>query len=172
MKRIIIIAVVAFVMTGTGVLFSQSVQKDIQAQLILKIVALDRNGGRFDDPIKIGVTSDAMLRALKRFNKQTIKGKAFTVDLMTTLEDIAGYNVLYIDKNWKSNYNAACEKAIEKKAIMFCASAEAVEVGEAGASFKTVLGKPKIVLNLKILKKQAADFPASLLQLATVVGNL
>jgi hypothetical protein len=164
--------VVFFVLAGTGPVFAQSVQKDIQAQLILKIVSLDRNIGRFGDPVKFGVTSNAMLRALKRFSKRTIKGKAFSVELINTLDDIAAFNVLYVDKNWKTNYKAACELAIKKKAIMFCASAEAVEVGEAGGAFKMILGKPKIVLNLEILKKQASDFPASLLQLATVFGSM
>jgi hypothetical protein len=174
-RRIIFIVVVAFVMfvmAGTGVAYSQSVQKDIQAQLMLKIVGLDRNVGRFGDPVKFGVTSDAMLRALKRFSKRTIKGKAFSVQKMNTLDDISSYDVLYIDKNWKANYKTACEMAIKKKAIMFCASAQAVEIGEAGAAFKMVLGKPKIVLNLEVLKKQASDFPSGLLQLATVFGSM
>lgn len=172
MKLRMPLVLVFVLLVGSHALFSQTVQRDVQAQLMLKIISLDRNMGRFGDTVTIGVTSDAMLRTLKRFDKRPIKGKSFTVGLMQTLDDIAAYNVVYIDKNWEKNYKAAGDAAIAKKVLMFCASFKAVERNEAGVAFKTVLGKPRIVMNLGVVKLQASDFPSGLLQLTMVVGNL
>ncbi len=172
MKKIIFVALVFLIVAGNRFVFPQTVQKDIQAQLILKIVSLDRNMSRYGDPIKIGVSSKAMHRALKRFCKKPLKGKTVQPELMATLEEIGGYHVIYIDKNWKSNYKVACDMAAEKKILMFSADHSAVERGEASMAFKTVLGKTKIVLNRAVVKAQGSDFPANFLQVTHVVGSL
>ncbi len=102
----------------------------------------------------------------------TVKGTKIETVLLSTLDDIANCSVVYISDNWKSNYVAACQKATEQKVLMFAASFKAVERGEAAVAFKTVKGKAKIVINLKVAKEQDTDFPANLLQLTMVVGNL
>lgn len=169
---VVVILVAIFLVSCSGFLYSQMVQRDIQAQLMLKILSLDRNFARFGDPIKIGVSSKPMLRALERFTKQTIRGKHFTPEMMNTLDDIDNYTVVYIDKNWKDNYKTACDKAIAKKILMFAGEAEAVERGDAGVAFKTVLGKPKIMVHLETVKQQGANFPANFLQMTLLTGNL
>ncbi|MCP4215794.1 MAG: DUF4154 domain-containing protein [bacterium] len=153
-------------------LFSQMVKAEVQVKLILKIISFDRNIGRFGDPIKIGCSSDKMFAVIKSESNLKIKGKAFTVGKLETLDDIDKYNILYIDKNWEDNYKAACEKAIKHQALMFAASNLAVEAGNAAVAFKTVKGKPKIVMHLGIVIKMGTNFPANLLQLTMIVGNL
>lgn len=172
MKKFVFFSIVILLASGNGFLFSQSVQKDIQAQLIIKIVGLDRNFVRYGDPIKIGVSSQAMERAMKRFSKRTIRDREFIPEMMTSLDDIDRYHIIYVDKNWKDNYAAACEKAKEKKILMFSADDDAVERGEAGIAFKTIMGATKIVINLEVIKAQGSDFAAGFLQVAHVVGNL
>lgn len=172
MKKFIFITLAVLIAAGNSILFAQIVQKDIQAQLILKIIGLDRNISRFGDPIKVGVTSKSMLRAIKRFSKDPVKGKAVQPELMETLEEVGGYHVVYIDKNWAGNYKAACDIASGKKILMFAAEDDAVERGEAAIAFKTVFGKTKIVLNREVVRTQGSDFPAGFLQVTHVVGNL
>lgn len=172
MKKFGFISMAILLASGSSFLFSQSVQKDIQAQLILKIVSLDRNFARYGDPIKIGVSSQAMERALKRFSKRTIREREYLPEMMSTIDDIEQYHIIYVDKNWKENYKAACDKAVEKKILMFSADDDAVERGEAGIAFKTVMGATKIVINLEVVRKQGSDFAAGFLQVAHVVGNL
>ena len=92
--------------------------------------------------------------------------------MMSSIEDIEKFHIIYVDKNWKEDYKTACDKAIEKKILMFSADDDAVERGEAGIAFKTVLGTTKIVINLEVVRKQGSDFAAGFLQLAHVVGNL
>ena len=110
MKKIIFFSMAILLASGNCLLFSQSVQKDIQAQLVIKIASLDRNFGRFGDPIKIGVSSQAMERALKRFSKRTIRGRTYTPEMMSSIEDIEKFHIIYIDKNWKEDYKTACDK--------------------------------------------------------------
>jgi hypothetical protein len=172
MKKAVFFFMAILLATGNSFLFSQSVQKDIQAQLIIKIIGLDRNFARYGDPIKIGVSSQAMERALKRFSKRTIREREYVPEMMSSIDDIERYHIIYIDKNWKENYKAACDKAVEKKILMFSADDDAVEKGEAGIAFKTILGATKIVINREVIKKQGSDFPAGFLQVARVVGNL
>ena len=170
MRKYILVLLVLFVVTGGTALFSQAVKGTVQAQLILKIITIDRNFSRFGDPIKIGVTSDTMLKAFKTHLGMKVKGKAFLPELINTLEDIGKYQIVYIDNNWKNNYKAACEVASKGRVLMFAASHKAVERSEAAIAFMTIKGKPKIVLNLGLVKEQGTDFPAHLLQLTMVVG--
>ena len=60
MKRNVFIFVFLLVVTGNTLVFSQNVHNAVQADLILKIIKLDRNFDRFGDPIKIGITSKNM----------------------------------------------------------------------------------------------------------------
>lgn len=172
MKKCIFIILVVLIAVGNQVIFPQIVQKDIQAQLILKIISLDRKFARYGDPIKIGVSSKSMFRALNRFSKKPVRGKTVQPELMVTLESVDQYHVVYIDKNWKSNYKAACDIATGKKILMFAGEDNAVERGEASIAFKTVLGKPKIVLNRAVVRAQGSEFPAGFLQVTHVVGSL
>lgn len=151
---------------------AQMVQRDIQAQIMLKIVSLDRNFERYGETIRIGVTSEPMLSALKRFSSQTIKGRSFTVSLLTQLEEVGNFSIVYIDKNWKGNYSSVLEIAAAKKILMFVGEPEAVERGEGGIGFKTLLGNPKIAMNLEVVKQQGANFPANFLQMTLMTGNI
>ena len=44
---------------------AQDVPLNLQCKLMLKIISMDRNFGRFGDPIKIGVSSDNFLQEIK-----------------------------------------------------------------------------------------------------------
>jgi hypothetical protein len=156
---------------GGGFLFSQPVHDVVQAELILKIIRLDRNIDRYGDPIKIGITSKNMLKIMKKNQSEIIKGKSVQVSELTSLDEIGNFNVIYIDTNWKDNYEAACNKAIAGKILMFCGSYSAVEKGQAGIAFRNLHGNPKIVINLDVVKAQGTNFPAELLKLTLVVKN-
>ncbi len=172
MRRIFIFLLLVFFAASSLPLLSQTVQKDLQAQFVLKIISLDRNFDRYGDPIRIGVTSNAMFRAMNRFSKQVVKGKKFAPELMNTLDDISKYDAFYLDKNWDANHKAALEKAKEHKVLMFSYSYRAVERAEAGVAFRTVLGKPKIVVNLGVIKEEGSDFPSNFLTMTMVFGSI
>ncbi len=154
-------------------LAAQEVPFELQVKLILKILEFDRNFDRYGDPIKVGVTSDEVLRG---FNAQretlTIKGRKFMAEMMSSLADVGKYKVVYVDKNWKSDYKAASAKAAENKALMFAREEDAVVSGGAAISFRTVEGKPKIVMAVGAAKNQGADFPANFLQVTIVIGGM
>ncbi|MCP4219175.1 MAG: YfiR family protein, partial [bacterium] len=100
------------------------------------------------------------------------KGKAFKITKMESLDDLAKYKLVYIDKNWKSNYEAAAGTAKSNGTLIFCNDENYVEGGGAAVSFKVVSGKPKIVINLKNAKEQGTDFPANFLKITVVVGSM
>ncbi len=164
---------------GTGLilicfsLLSQEVPFDLQAKLILKILEFDKNFDRFGDPIKIGVSSDEVLNGLNALKDSlSIKGKKFVAEKMIALADISRYKVVYIDTNWSSEYKNAAKKAIENRCLMFARDENAVINGGAAISFKTVDGKPKIVLAIAAAKEMGSEFPANFLQLAITIGSL
>ncbi|MCP5051648.1 MAG: YfiR family protein [bacterium] len=174
MKRLTLVLVVCMLamIMGKGVMYSKDVNADLQSKLILKMIAYDRNLARFGDPIKIGVSSKAMLDALQKNGQAPIKGKKLSVAMLGSVGDIGNFGIIYADKNWKKDYGAACAAAIDKKILMFCNSYEAVENNQAGIAFRVVGNKPKIVLNIGVSKNQGTDFPSNLLKLTLVVGNL
>ncbi len=152
---------------------AQNVPFDLQMKLILKILAFDRNFERYGDPIKIGVTSDSVL---KGFNSEKdtllIGGKKYFAENMASVADIPQYKVVYIDSNWAADYKAASAKATEVKALMFTSADAGVRTGGGAISVKTLDGNPKIIMAIAAAKAQGADFPATFLQLAVIIGSL
>lgn len=152
--------------------YAQDVPHELQVKLILKILSMDRNFDRFGDPIKIGVSSDGFIKALKAEADLTVKQKKFIVEKMSSPADVGNYKIIYVGKEWAANYKAAAAKAVETKALMFCETEDGVMSGGGAISFKVVDSKPKIVINLANVKDQGTDFPAGFLQITVVVGSM
>ena len=150
----------------------QDVPANLQAKLMLKILSMDRNFGRFGDPVKIGTSSEDFAKELNGLPGLKVKGKDFVAEKMASLDDIGKYKVVYVGKNWANNYGAAAAKAIASKALMFCETEDGILSGGGSVSFKVVEGKPKIVVNLGNAIKQGTDFPADFLKITVVVGSL
>jgi len=170
-KKKVFIIVFLSCLIGNICAFAQTVHNAVQAELIIKIIKLDRNFDRYKDPLKIGVTSKDMLKALMKYKNETVKGKYIEPEALNSLEDISNYDIIYVDRNWKSDYEAAASKAIEHKILMFSSSVNAVEDGLGGITFRSFRGKPKIVINLKVVKQEGTNFPSELLKLCQVVGK-
>lgn len=169
-NKVVFIMLVLFVLSSITI--AQDVPQKNQVVLVLKITSMDRNFGRFGDPIKIGVTSDSALKEFQAKKDVKVKGKAFVAEKMNSLEDMANYKVVYIDKNWSSNYAAAAEKATANQTLVFCNDYNYVEGGGGAVSFKVVGGKARIVLNRVNVKNQGSDFPANFLKITVVVGSV
>jgi hypothetical protein len=151
---------------------SADVPYDRQAKLMLKIISIDRNFARFGDPVKIGVSSDGFFKVIKGMEKMKIKDKNFVAEKMSSLDDIAKYKVIYVGKNWASDYTAAGKKATGNQCLAFCEEEAGVLTGGFAISFKVVKTSPKIVVNLDNVKKQGTDFPANFLKVTVVVGAI
>lgn len=152
--------------------FGQELPVSMQAKLMLKIAAMDRNTGRYGDPVKIGVTTDEMLLELNALSETRINGRSFDAEKMNSTDDVEGFKLLYIGANWKDDYQEVSSMAERNQNLIFAAEEEyCVRMG-AGVAFKMVDGKPKIVVNLDAVKKQGADFPANFLKVTVVVGGL
>ena len=167
MKKIFIIAV--FLSFFTIDVLSQGVPAKLQVRLVLKILSMDKNSGRYGDPIKIGVSSDFILNAFKEASEMKIKGKSFVVKKMGSPGDIGKFRVVYIDKNWSGKYGDAGAKATASKSLMFCSEESGIKGGGGAISFKVVDGKPKILVNLGNSAKQGSDFPDNFLQMVVLV---
>jgi len=172
MRKFSLIFIVLLLVVGKGIVYSQYVAEDAQVKLMLKILLYDRNFSRFGDPIKIGVSSKNMLRAMNKQSATLVRGKKFEAELMNSVEDIPKYKVIFVDRNWSKDFEAANAKATENKILMFCGSYNAVENNLAGIAFRILQKKIKIVLNLKVVKDQGSNFPSDFLKLSIVVGNI
>ena len=169
-NKLILLLIALFVLSFQT--YSQDVPKGLQVKLMLKILSYDRNFDRFGDPVKICSNSDSFIKEMNALKGMTIKGKNFTVEKMSSPDDIANYKVIYVGKEWESNYATCSEKAAANKSLMFCETESAVMSGGGGISFKVVAGKPKIVLNNGNVKSQGTDFPAGFLKITVVVGSM
>lgn len=172
MKKNVILLVTAL-MVLSAYMIAQDVPLNLQAKLMLKVLSMDRNFGRYGDPIKIGVSSDKFLIELDACKDALqVKGKEFVPEKMGSLDDIAKYKVIYIGEEWTGSYMLASEKATENKCLMFSETESGVMSGGAAVSFKVVEEKPKIVVNLKNSRNQGTEFPAVFLKSTVVVGGL
>jgi hypothetical protein len=172
MKKKLLVMFVALTILSVYI-SAQDVPLNLQCKLMLKILSMDRNFSRFGDPIKIGVSSDKFMNELNA-NKGTltIKGKDFSAEKLSSLDEIGKYRVIYISKDWADKYTAASGKANETKSLMFCETEAGVMSGGGAVSFKVVAGKPKIVVNLENSRNQGTEFPANFLKITVVVGGL
>ncbi len=152
--------------------YAQDVPHELQVKLMLKILSMDRNFDRFGDPIKIGVSSDAFIKALKGEADLKVKGKGFVVEKMASPADVSKYKIIYVSKDWAAQYKATSAKAVEAKALMFCETEDGVLAGGGAISFKVLDSKPKIVINIANVKEQGTEFPANFLQITVVVGSM
>jgi hypothetical protein len=150
--------------------FAQGVPIDVQTQLICKIVSMDRNFSRFGSSVRIGVTSDRLAESFSAVkDKMQIKGRSIEVEKSGTA-DVAKFNVVVIDENWKDRYATASEAATRSKALSFFCEESALTGFGGAVSFRLNGAKAKIVINLTNVKAQGSLFSADLLQLAIVVG--
>jgi hypothetical protein len=171
MKKKLLIFLFILFNICTASIFSQTVHETIQAQLILKIITFDRNFQRFSDPIKIGITSKKLLKAMQKHSDITVKGKFIKIEELENPDNIPQYNIIYIDRGWEDQYGQIAAKASENKILVFCSSFQAVEKGYGGISFRAYQGKPKIVINLTAVREQGSNFPADLLKISFLVGD-
>lgn len=172
MKKIILLSVIALMLVSSQ-MYAADVPLGIQVKLMLKIVSMDRKFARFGDPVKIGVSSDEMVKELTALKgKFKIKKKDFVVEKMGSIDDIAKYKVVYFGKNWASQYADASAKAAGNQSLVFCQTEDGVLNGGAAVSFKVVGKSPKIVVNLENARKQGTDFPSGFLKITVVVGGL
>jgi hypothetical protein len=172
MRNRIVLLVIAFLVAGT-IISAQDVPVNLQVKLMLKILSMDRNFTRFGDPITIASSSDEFLKELNAVKgKLKVKGKDFAAEKISSPDEIANYKVVYLGKNWASNYKAASAKASENQCLVFCQEEAGVTQGGGAVSFKVVEGKPKIVVNVVNAKNQGTDFPAGFLKITVVVGGL
>ncbi len=167
MKRVIIICLSIFFASIS--INAQSIPTNIQVQFILKIVSMDKNMGRLGNPIKIGVSSDALLGAFKSVSGITIAGTPFTVAKMSSPGDVGSYKVIVIGPNWKGNYSEVGKRAAARKILMFAGDESGVQKNKGGLGFKIVGGKPKILANIDNLKKQGSDFPVNFFKMAVLI---
>jgi hypothetical protein len=170
MSNKIVLVVIVLMVFGAGA-FSVDVPHPLQAKLMLKIISFDRNFTRFGNPVKIGVSSDLFLEVLKTTGL-SIKGKSYMAEKINGVDDIANYKVIYVGKEWASQYIEASEKAADNKCLVFCETEAGVLNGGGSVSFKVVERSPKIVVNIANAKKQGTDFPAVFLKSTIVVGGL
>ena len=142
----------------------------LQTKLALKILTFDKNFSRYQDPIKIGVTSDELFNGFKSLEGTIkVKGRYFTVVKIDSPSKIGGISVLYVGNNWKSNYKKVSSAVKGKNILVFAEDEECVKKGVAGVGFKVVGGKPKILINIDAAKSQGTEFPATLLKIAFIV---
>lgn len=167
-----VVFILAVLLVMSSMVYAQDVPLKNQVMLSLKIISMDRNFGRYGDPVKIGVSSDKVLSEFKAAASLKVKGKSFAVEKMSSLDDLGNYKVVYIDDNWKNNYGAAAEKAAANQTLIFTSDVDFVESGGGSVAYKVVGGKARIVLNLPNAKNQGADFPANFLKITVVVGGL
>ncbi len=170
MKKIFSLIIVVVLLLGIS-LNAADISFKLQSKLLLKIISYDKKLARFGDPIKIGVSSDKILTAIKA-NKLKIKGKSFVVEKMNSVDDMANYKVVYIDSNWKSNYADVTAKAKANSCLVFCNDSGFVESGGGTVSFKLINKKPKIVVNLGNAKEQGTDFSSGFLKITVVIGGI
>jgi len=172
MRQKFVALLIAFAILGAYAA-AQDVPVNLQVKLMLKILSMDRNFERFGDPIKVGTSDDKLLKELEAIKGSLqVKGRNFIPEKMSSTADIPNYKVIYIGKNWSSNYSDASAKAAAAKCLMFCEVEQGVLTGGGAVSFKVVEGKPKIVINLENAKNQGTDFPANFLKVTVVVGGL
>ncbi len=167
MKKLIIICLL--ILSTSVSINAQNVPAKIQVQFILKIVSMDKNMGRLGNPIKIGVSSDALVGAFNSVSGITIAGTPFTVTKLSSPGDVNSYKVVVIDTNWKGNYSAVGKMAAAGKILMFAGDESGVKKNKGGLGFKIVGGKPKILANIDNLKKQGSDFPVNFFKMAVLV---
>lgn len=173
MRNKLVLLVITILVVGAGIqLCAADVPHNLQVKLMLKILSMDRNFSRFGDPIKIGVSDDAVVSALSAAASMKIKGKSFVAEKMGSPADISKYKVIYVGKNWAAQYAGASAEARSNSALMFCETESGVLDGGGSVSFKVVGTSPKIVVNLENAKQQGTDFPAGFLKITVVVGGL
>ena len=167
MKKLIFICLIIF---STSVSINgQNVPVNLQVRFILKIISMDKNISRLGNPIKIGVSSDALIGAFNGVSGITIAGTPFTAAKMSSPGDVGRYNVVVIGPNWKGNYDAIGKKAAAGKILMFAGDESGVQKNKGGLGFKKVDGKPKILANIENIKRQGSDFPVNFLKMAVIV---
>ena len=155
-----------------GGLGAQDVPMALQVKLVLKVTSMDTNFARFGNPVPIGVSSDEALAAFTAVQSAIqMKGVPYTVEKMAAPGDVGRYKVVFVDKNWQSQYQAATQVAQANGVLCFGSEEAFVAAGGGGLAFKLVGTAPKIVANMGNLKAMGSEFPATAAKLFETVGN-
>lgn len=166
------IVLVVFLFFGLSVSFAEEIPVKSQARLILKIITMDKNFDRFGDTIKIGVSSDEMLKAFKSIPAtMKVKGKNFVVGKLNSLEDILKYSIIYIDSNWEKYYDESSEKAISNRVLTFCRDKKCAEQFGCAVTFKMIEHKPRILIKNSNARKQGTEFTKAFLEIAIAIDE-
>lgn len=168
MKKILTLTLIFLFITASS--YSEQVPVNVQARLMLKIISVDLNFDRLGDNIKIGVTSQQFLIAIRSLGNFKIKGKPFTVEKISSINEIHKYNAVYIDAGFQVQYNDLGQKAGKSKILTFCGQAKGVKGPGGAIAFIMLDGKPKILVNLNNAKDQGSDFSDNFLKHAEITN--
>jgi len=136
----------------------------------MQLLQYDRAQSRFGNPIKIGVSSDDLLKEFNAKKGTKIAKKDFEVEKMETIDDILKYKVIFVDENWSENYEAISAKSIENKILFIARRDDALAKG-AGISFRKVANKPNMAVSVKNVRAQGSNFPANFFKVVVTVDE-
>ena len=165
-----IILILIFLQVFGFIIYSAEVPIKSQAEMMIKIISMDRNFGRYADPVEIGVSSQGILNQLnnlKSFSK--INGRNFIAVKMNSVNDLGKFKVAYIGKNWSGKYSIISKKAIENNILLCCTEENYVAAGGGAISFRVVNNKAKLVVNVNNAKNQGSSFPSGFLRTTIIV---
>lgn len=169
MKRYALTVALFFLVTV--VFGGQTIPVHTKTRITVKVLAMDRNNGRYGNPVAVGVSSAAAYQAFKQGSFR-VRGRRVVPYRMKRLADARRFRVLFIDTNWAGFYQAVSSIAKQNKAIVICINPAPVEQGLATVSFQAIGGKARIMLNLTHAKQVGCSFSARFLKITRVVGGL
>lgn len=130
------------------------------SMILLKIISMDKNIDRLENPIKIGVTAKKIYEQLSALQgKMKINGRHFFVKRINSFKSAEGYKIIYICKNSSINRRPVIKKLARNGCFVFCEDEQNILFGEAAVLVKIIDRKPKVVINLDNVENQGADFP-------------
>ncbi len=163
--------VLFFLSLGLCWVSAQGVPDDVQGKLLLKVISFDKNMARLGNPIKIGVSSDKMLAAMKALSAIQINGKSFTVAKLASAADVGKFNVVHVGEESAGLIPKVAAAAKASKTLTFSGTKSGVEKGLAVGFFVSE-GKPKIVISPAAAATVGSDFMENFLKVSLVIGEL
>jgi len=148
---------------------AQGVPADILTKLAIKVIGFDQNASRYGSPIKIGVSSDALLSAFEAVKTLQINGRAFTAAKFGSAADVGKFDVVFVGAGQEGLAAAVAAAAKSGKILTLSETSSGVSKGLA-VGFFVQDGKPKIAISPANVAACGASFPETLLRVSTVIG--
>lgn len=168
LKFIVIIAFMFALVTVNNFAATETADT-LLAKIMLKLISFDKKLERFGSPIKIGVTDDGLLIALRSMGETTIMGKTFSADKIVLSKDVTNYHVVFINNGFKSNLEEIVKTANEKKILTFVGDKTLLKLGFAVA-LEIEDDLPVIWMNLVNASKAGSEIDMSSLTLVIIKG--